>query len=1240
MNHDWNADILLTQHFETPIRFYLHEGSVDLMDITMHIHNRVHSVDHKGKHHLLHKKDILFAIPVAKIKEVKNRIKMFSPVKSLKINRKSVIQQHFDVGDSKLESVIGNNITIVTRRGHVIRGELKIFDKDHLFMQVGKEIVLIYRNGLFGFKEEIEDALKHNRNLHDLQNIRKKWVEANRENDFEDGIKNLLTDLYPDNAHFTYELLQNAEDAGASKVQFDLYTDRLEFEHNGDCLFDIEDITSITSIGVSTKRDDPTSIGKFGIGFKAVFAYTATPEIESGEFHFRIRDMVVPDTKGLFPGLLGKNKTRFVFPFDNPEKPSKKARAEIETKLRQLNENTLLFLSNIRKIEYHLPDSTTGSLERRENKNDENQIEIAVTRPGNIVPDSTHYLRFQGEVDVRDEETSELKHCQIAVAFGMDRPRSQGGKIVSLNPGQVCIYFPAESETSKLRFHLHAPFASTVARASIRRDSAANEKLRDHLADLVAESMEDIRDKGLLDAEFLATLPNNSDALSLFYQPIQEQLVKEFKSKRLVPMAKGGYAISSECYKDQRNLSDLINDEDLATLLEKDISLPLWIENPLSPRRRNERGQFVQDENARQQNERISNFHTMLGISEWEIGNLIEVLSAHSDTVLDWLGGKQDEWHQHLYVLLGNFLSRAQSYTYSTAREHREKLLNLRIVLCSDREYRIGSECHFLGDDMEPDKDLFSVSRVLEDQGLPEFPEKEEEKEDFHYVASAVYSSGNNESQQENARKFLESIGVRKVDDAERIKIILRHRYTTGSIKPREGDIEKFIIFVRDQPEKRSLFKDYFIFQIDLERDDSKWFCKPSGVYIDSPYLDTGLNVYHSALEEDSDFFKHALSPNYVESGIDLDSIGEFAAAVGAKTKLEIIEQKISLEHPEYEYLVSNAPGQYRSDTCINIDYTIAEFRILLDTPSVDKSKLIWRTMTDSLSTDHLQALYRNNRSQSERVGVSTLVYELRKAEWVPQRNGESLSFVRPIRASIDLLPKDFRYEPGQEWLKAIEFGEIAKFQKEESTRRNQHAKELGFGSEDEAKRAAEFFKEQGKTPNQLLNKLHAQKRRKELLIIELGDTEEKSYEIRARSVKTTANTIDPRTSLRELYTTDENRTHCQMCSKGMPFKKRNSEEDYFEAVEALGKDYFFKEHEAQYLALCPECAAEYKEYVKKYPKARETFHDALKNSDSPQIHLESHGRTIHIWFEDKHWQDLKTVLYYYENLYNPDSAD
>ena len=233
--------------------------------------------------------------------------------------------------------------------------------------------------------------------IHQLSEKRKKWVEASRENDFEDGIKRLLTDLYPDNAHFIYELLQNAEDVEASEVRFILNTDSVEFEHNGSRLFSISDVESITNIGKTTKKDDPTSIGKFGVGFKAVFAYTSTPEIKSGEYHFRIRDLVVPDTEGLFPRTLDENRTHFFFPFNNPQKPAEKACAEIEKSLRQLDEGALLFLKNIRKIEYRLPDSKSGSLERM--KKDGDRIEISVRRPESLALDSVHYLRFEKMVE-------------------------------------------------------------------------------------------------------------------------------------------------------------------------------------------------------------------------------------------------------------------------------------------------------------------------------------------------------------------------------------------------------------------------------------------------------------------------------------------------------------------------------------------------------------------------------------------------------------------------------------------------------------------------------------------------------------------------------------------------------------------------------------------------------------------------------------------------------------------------
>ena len=92
-------------------------------------------------------------------------------------------------------------------------------------------------------------------NLQQLIEDSRTLVDALKKKGAYDGFIHLLTELYPDNAHFIYELLQNAEDARATAVEFILYDNSIQFEHNGDRLFSINDVHSITSIGVSTKKD-------------------------------------------------------------------------------------------------------------------------------------------------------------------------------------------------------------------------------------------------------------------------------------------------------------------------------------------------------------------------------------------------------------------------------------------------------------------------------------------------------------------------------------------------------------------------------------------------------------------------------------------------------------------------------------------------------------------------------------------------------------------------------------------------------------------------------------------------------------------------------------------------------------------------------------------------------------------------------------------------------------------------
>ena len=96
----------------------------------------------------------------------------------------------------------------------------------------------------------------------------------------------------------------------------------------------------------------------------------------------------------------------------------------------------------------------------------------------------------------------------------------------------------------------------------------------------------------------------------------------------------------------------------------------------------------------------------------------------------------------------------------------------------------------------------------------------------------------------------------------------------------------------------------------------------------------------------------------------------------------------------------------------------------------------------------------------------------------------------------------------------------------------------------------------------------------------QVTDAPKKEYEERERAVRTTRGAVDPPLWLKEQYTNDAGQMVCQICKEELPFKKRNGEY-YFEAVEAFSKDYFTREHEAQFLALCPLCAAMYNEFVK-----------------------------------------------------------
>jgi hypothetical protein len=194
-----------------------------------------------------------------------------------------------------------------------------------------------------------------------IQEVRREREDLARVLKKHAGIRKLVEELYPDSAHFIYELLQNAEDTGATEARFTLSGTRLIFEHDGHP-FERQDIFGITDIGEGAKANDNEKIGRFGVGFKAVFAYSETPFIWSPTFSFRITDLVLPDALDPKPDL--GNMTRFEFPFNNPKKDIKTAYAEIEMGLNELAETTLLFLSHLTSIRWQIDQKDSGVVRR------------------------------------------------------------------------------------------------------------------------------------------------------------------------------------------------------------------------------------------------------------------------------------------------------------------------------------------------------------------------------------------------------------------------------------------------------------------------------------------------------------------------------------------------------------------------------------------------------------------------------------------------------------------------------------------------------------------------------------------------------------------------------------------------------------------------------------------------------------------------------------------------------------
>jgi len=637
--------------------------------------------------------------------------------------------------------------------------------------------------------------------------------------------------------------------AKASKVHFHLASDMLTVNHNGQKTFDKKDVDSITSIGKSTKVDDINQIGKFGVGFKAVFSYSASPRIYSDNYCFEINELVCP-----YP-IERKNEksaqTSFEIPFNHTNKQQQQAFNEIAKGLTDLKDNVLLFLNNIEQISVEIDGVGTSYIIRY--VHNDNLIEIRHQRLGEINYLSSYWLRFIAPI-------SEGNKLYVAIAFRLkfkDREHANYDKNVAISEqmeivpvqGQLSIYFPADKETTKLKFHIHAPYSSTVARDSIPYNNE-NKGLIEKTAILLSKSLFGIKEMGLLTATFLETLPNNKDELDDFYRLLQDKVIETMQRYPLVPTYEGDHAPACSLMQGPKDIKDVISGYELPYFTgKKQLQWAIGV----------------------MQNSRSDQFMNTLGIIEWKWDNLLlavdERFKPHATESIknrEWLRVRDDEWMQLFYAILNTAIEERSEVKYLLPS-------NWSIIRTISGEHVSGVGVYFPYDENETS---FEGLKIIKPEIL----------------------RGDSKNRIDKVRFFLTKCGVQEAGERERVRLILEKHYDRNYSPINEDHhlqhINKFISYWM-QEKDTSVFTKYHIFK----SDSSKFLYQPKDLYIDDPYIETGLSALYG---EDVKNKKYKLWDGYEK--IMEQGIIEFSIAVGVEDKLKIQETS-TIYHIEKDLL-------------------------------------------------------------------------------------------------------------------------------------------------------------------------------------------------------------------------------------------------------------------------------------------------------------------------------------------------
>lgn len=793
----------------------------------------------------------------------------------------------------------------------------------------------------------------------------------------------LLTGLYSDRTHFIYEIIQNAEDAGARigknvQITFNLFKDRLEVSHNGK-LFDEADVRGICGLVEGTKKDNLTQIGKFGIGFKSVYAYTNSPKIYSGDESFCVKNYVLPET--IEKINISGNETIFIFPFNHGEVHSEQAFEEIANRLHNIGTRTLLFLRYIEEISWNIHKEEAGIYVREVKTKEDYREAYVLSKVGEVEQNkkSEEWLVFERLFKLDIFGVDKLR---IEVAFKIGKDKNGKKIIVEAENCKLSVFFPTIIPTY-LKFLIQGPYKTTANRESIPLGDEKNKLIIKETLELISESISRIKSLGYLDVNFLNILPIvDPKSASLEGEKIYAEVYEKVKSKllsdeELLPTNDGRYTKASDALLARsKDLTRILNRKDIEFLFSKKD----WLSTEITYDRTKELRKYLLSE---------------LGINEIEYKNFAENIST------EFLEKKSDEWMIRFYCQL---LSQDSLWCKSTWRHKEEGILRKKPFI------RLKDNSHIAP------YDEFGNMQVY----LPT-----ERKSEYKTIKN-TFTKG------EGSLQFLKELGVKKPDIFAEIKEFVIPKYHGEKIISEKNyfeDLEKIITAFSkgsDDDTRKELLNQLsklkFIKAVNPISKEEK-LLKPYEVYLNSEKLRRYFDGYKPAF-----FVSDKLYSRYEE-----EILSQFLKAVGVEDKPRRLEVKKILSREEkIRFIDEHIDGSpvMRDREISKVDYEYEGLLNIMAYINKDKSMLLWRMLLRSIEEfnswprNFFKGRYHYEyRGKCFRSFDAAFLKALRKNPWLFDKD-DKLKFTSEITFSelsdsykkqsrnIEILKEELKFKP------------------------------------------------------------------------------------------------------------------------------------------------------------------------------------------------------------------------------------